>query len=190
MGKRAGRPSFSAEMRRLTVEKRFWSKVAVSEVEGACWFWGGSLTGPGYGHMTIWKNGKWVTGSAHRLAYTLAHGEIPGNLVVMHKCGNKNCVNPNHLTLGTHKENSEDAARAGAYKQAKLREGGKAKLAAQMLVAGVPAYKIAMQMGASDAAIRQIKDGISYRKEMKEAIEELTQTKIASPPAKVELTIS
>lgn len=45
----------------------------------------------------------------HRYVYEMEHGFIDGNKVVMHKCDNKSCMNPEHLTLGTSKDNYQDA---------------------------------------------------------------------------------
>jgi len=67
----------------------------------------GARSSNGYG--AVWHGGKAV--GAHRLAYCRAHGmdlsDIAGQ-VVRHKCDNPPCVNPDHLELGTHKDNAYD----------------------------------------------------------------------------------
>ena len=64
----------------------------------------------GYGRV---KHNKRLW-SAHRLVYTLCYGEIPDGLMVLHSCNNPSCVNPEHLRVGTHKENMADMVEAGS----------------------------------------------------------------------------
>jgi hypothetical protein len=66
----------------------------------------------GYGVVNIGN----TYGGAHRLSYTLNVGEIPQGLHVLHKCDNRKCVNPNHLFLGTQKDNNQDMGRKGRWK--------------------------------------------------------------------------
>ena len=49
----------------------------------------------------------------HRLMYIDKYGEIPEGMVIMHKCDNVKCINPNHLTSGTHQENMDDMVKKG-----------------------------------------------------------------------------
>lgn len=52
---------------------------------------------------------------AHRLSYLAFNGDIPEGLVVRHKCDNKCCVNPEHLEVGTQKDNVQDAIKRGRF---------------------------------------------------------------------------
>lgn len=84
----------------------FWARIEKSD---ACWNWLGSQeqgpknTSP-YGVLR-WR-GK--ASKAHRVAYELTNGEIPAGMMVLHKCDNTLCCNPDHLYLGTHADNMRD----------------------------------------------------------------------------------
>ena len=65
------------------------------------------------GHGLIWDNGKLA--QAHRIAYEHKHGPIPKGMVVMHLCDNPACCNPDHLTLGTQKDNTHDSVLKGRH---------------------------------------------------------------------------
>jgi len=58
------------------------------------------------GYGKLYRNKKYLR--AHRFVYEQMFGEIPEGLVVRHKCDNPSCINPEHLELGTIKENSKD----------------------------------------------------------------------------------
>lgn len=76
-----------------------------------CWEWLASRNNHGYGKMAVDNTGKLEY--SHRLSYKLYKGDIPDGMVVMHSCDNKGCVNPNHLGLGTTKQNIRSAATNG-----------------------------------------------------------------------------
>ena len=82
---------------------RFTSKTSFNEAT-QCLEWTASRTKTGYGRFHF----AGETQRAHRVAYTLAHGEIPEGLFVLHKCDNPSCVNVKHLRLGTTQENTAD----------------------------------------------------------------------------------
>jgi len=81
-----------------TFHNRFWLKVRKTR---SCWLWTGAKR-DGYGQ--IGRGAKHV--SAHRAAYEMHLGKIPEGLVIHHICGNKSCVNPQHLLPCTMQRNT------------------------------------------------------------------------------------
>lgn len=91
-------------------DPKFWQKVDKS---GDCWLWTGHRSSKdGYGRLSRWK----ITRApllAHRHSWTLRYGAIPDGLFVLHKCDVRSCVNPDHLFLGTARDNTHDMISKG-----------------------------------------------------------------------------
>lgn len=104
------------------VVARFWAKV--QRVDEGCWLWTGHAV-KGYGSFMV--RGKIVRGS--RFSYELHKGPI-GDLYVCHACDNPTCVNPDHLFLGTAKDNLYDAIRKGRFPVPRDEVKARASLAA------------------------------------------------------------
>ena len=91
------------------VEGRFWEKVDKSAGPDGCWIWMASTGLGGYG--TFWDGTRQEY--AHRVAWRLVNGPISKGLHVCHRCDVSDCVNPNHLFLGTAADNAHDSSRKG-----------------------------------------------------------------------------
>lgn len=91
-------------------ELRFWAKVNKHTLSG-CWEWTGARLK--FGHGIFWTGDRKVV--AHRWAYEDAKGPIPPGLIACHHCDNPPCVNPEHIFIGTHKDNSQDAIKKGRW---------------------------------------------------------------------------
>lgn len=89
--------------------ERFWSKVERTE---GCWLWRGALNAAGYGAFSVYAVRAGPI-PAHRAAYAITHGAVPHGRVVMHRCDNKQCVNPAHLEIGSQRKNARDARARG-----------------------------------------------------------------------------
>lgn len=77
---------------------------ANSKRVGACLLWTGPKTKDGYGAIGIGRKQY----RAHRVAYTLAHGLIGEGLLVCHRCDTPLCIEPDHLFVGTPRDNTRD----------------------------------------------------------------------------------
>jgi hypothetical protein len=89
--------------------ERFEEKYIPEPMSG-CWIWLGATNGVrGYGKITV----KGTYQLAHRIAWRLFNGPINDGAFCLHRCDNPLCVNPQHLSLGTHSDNMEDATLKG-----------------------------------------------------------------------------
>lgn len=82
--------------------KDWWSRVAVTQSAEDCWLWKMSTGSHGYGQT--WDGERVLL--AHRVAWTLTHGPIEGDLTVDHVCRTRRCCNPSHLCLLSNIENA------------------------------------------------------------------------------------
>ena len=85
------------------VAERFWEKVQKTD---ECWWWTGTKNNMGYGSFMRESPKKEL---AHRVSWFLAYGELPpAQARVLHTCDQPACVRPDHLYLGTMKDNTRD----------------------------------------------------------------------------------
>ena len=129
----------------------------------SCWLWTGTKESHGYGQVYtgLRPDGKKDRHYAHRVAYVLALGDVPGDLEVMHGCDIPSCVNPGHLTLGTHQQNIADRDRRGRTKKTSPRIR---KIDAQGVrdiraMRHIPPADFARQYGVDVSHIKHIRTG-------------------------------
>lgn len=134
------------------VKERFESNFVKS---AGCWNWQSGLAHNGYGRFKI----NYMSVKAHRFAYELYLGPIPDGLLVMHMCDNRQCVNPDHLTVGDQKENVRDCVvkgRRGKLQPADIPEIRK------LIGAKVPISDIAAQYKVDRDTISAIGSGKAW----------------------------
>ena len=88
----------------MTTKEKFWKNITKRE---GCWEWPTHRNG--YGSFRIGAKNY----LAHRIAYELTYGKIPKGKLICHHCDNCRCVRPDHLFLGTQKDNIADAMSKG-----------------------------------------------------------------------------
>ena len=104
-------------------EKRFWSFVKKTR---GCWMWVGSTAGTVMVYGRFRRSGERIL--AHRYSWELHNEPVPEGLLVLHTCDNTLCVRPDHLFLGTHKDNSQDMLKKGRANKARGERHGNSKL--------------------------------------------------------------
>lgn len=144
--------------------ERFWAKVNKTD---DCWEWTASVTAQGeYGQFML--NGRPVR--AHRYSWELINGPIPRGLYVCHHCDNPRCVKPEHLFLGTARDNNMDRQQKGRgnydfgerHRDAKLTPSTVIELR-QLIAEGVLSLReIGRRFGMSHNSVRKVRDGRSW----------------------------
>lgn len=128
----------------------------------------------GYGKVWRAECGKKIF--AHRVAWELVKGEIPQDQCVLHRCDNPQCVNPDHLFLGSHKDNAADRDAKGRqspppHPRGEAHPGAKLKRAQVDAIrsrwenrpAGLTKKKLARQYGVTPTQIGTILSGDQWR---------------------------
>lgn len=138
------------------IKERFWNKVHKTNT---CWNWVGCLSYNGYGLFRL--KGKNIR--AHRLSYEWVFGPIKSGMLICHICDNRRCINPEHLFIGTQKDNIKDMFN----KKRQIRHSGedhynhrltknKVIEIRKLHLSGISTYELARNYGVSQGAVSDI----------------------------------
>ena len=142
---------------------RFLSRILFTENPNKCWLWGGSFDKYGYGQFHLnasYKKKK--TLKATRISYYIHNNIDPLGLCVCHKCDNPKCCNPNHLFLGTNRENIKDRdlksrqAKGEKAASSKLKESDIKDIREKYMTNGTSWRKLAREYGVHNRTIGKI----------------------------------
>lgn len=142
-----------------------FSRRYIEEPNSGCFLWLGQVnrSKPNYAQAVASYNGTVM--AAAKVSWMLHHGPVPDGMCVCHRCDNPMCVNPDHLFLGTRRDNTQDMIRKGrqrspfdtrrgeAHPRAKLNDDLVKKIRA---AAGQPAMQISRDLGVSVHNVRSV----------------------------------
>ena len=144
-----------------TARERFFEKVE-RDATTDCWNWTGTIDRGGYGKLKV--DGKMER--AHRFSFHTFNGAIPSGNVVLHKCDNPRCVNPSHLSVGTHADNVTDMFAKGRQPKRIGKNNGRAKLTDDDVRAirksSLTQSDLAARYGIARSQISMIKNRVSW----------------------------
>lgn len=149
--------------RHAPAQDRFWRFVKKSD---GCWNWTGYKDKDGYGTLTIKKeNGSHSPIRAHRFSMILNGHEIDERALVLHRCNNPSCVNPDHLYIGDQVQNMQDRIAHVGYSSGEKHFNAKIteEIAEKVFLFEGPAYKAAEEFGISASQARNIRAGRQWR---------------------------
>lgn len=150
--------------------KKSFEKHVVKQ--DGCWDWKGSINRNGYTVMSCRKEIGPITG--HKASWVIHKGSIPQYMHVCHTCDNRRCTNPDHLWIGTHKENNDDKISKGRARWAQPphkvgSDNGASKLVDEevkkikmLIESGRSCYSISKEFSVSSTTIKRIKNGINW----------------------------
>lgn len=139
--------------------------------DNGCWEWIKAKKGSAGGYGTLAHAKRNI--SPHRAsAFVFLGLSLRSKKQSLHKCDNPPCFNPDHLFIGTQKQNAQDMEKKGrTYRpnfhgsmlpQSMLVESQVSEIK-RLLGSGVEGRKIAAQFNIAESAISKIKHGKAWK---------------------------
>lgn len=135
-----------------------WLVQQVGHQGDDCLLWPFSCCTPGYGMFMYEK----VKRLAHRFMCELAHGPAPENHHAAHSCGNRRCVNPNHLSWKTQRDNQLDRRTHGTNNKTRTKINAVQADQIRKLKGIETSVQTAARYGVTESNVRLIQDGKTW----------------------------
>lgn len=143
-----------------TLAEKIQDKYIVDD--NGCWRWTAYLNAKGYG--TMFHEGKTLL--AHRASWIVAGKELPDDMELCHRCDTRDCINPDHLFVGTHQDNMTDMVEKKRHVARYGWDNNKTKLSRDDVLfirgSGASINTLAAMFGVSRTAIRLVQKGINH----------------------------
>jgi len=142
------------------MKKRFESHVVKKD---GCWGWKSTIHHSGYALIKLEKQI-----GAHVASWIIHNGQIPKEMCVCHKCDNPVCSNPDHLFLGSHKDNSQDMVKKKRHSFgeknffSKLHEDDVIKIK-ELLDNKISCAEISRRFNVTQGCVHHIKSGKTWK---------------------------
>lgn len=75
--------------------------AASMDLQNGCWLWRGQISNSGFGRVSFRTAAGNRMESAHRASYMTFVGSLADGEQVRQRCGNRLCINPDHLETFT-----------------------------------------------------------------------------------------
>ena len=149
-----------------TLHIRDYYEKNVIRNETGCWDWKKKCKTDKYVRMNYCRNQPKL--SAHIYSWIIHNGQIPPGMLVCHKCDNGRCTNPEHLFLGSHRENVNDMI--AKYRHCHGESHGCSKLTSEQVKqikelckSNVSSVKIAKEFNVSKTSVLRIKNSVTWK---------------------------
>jgi hypothetical protein len=166
---------------RRSLRERFYEKTREADsvrdgMTTPCVHWTGSKDKNGYGRIGVGSKADKTKRNelSHRIAWILEHGELDDSICVLHKCDNPQCVNVEHLFLGTKTDNNRDMVAKGRMVfqvHPEKHPHGEGHFAAKLTDAlvrkiretNLPTRRIARALGMSNTTVAMARKGKTWK---------------------------